>query len=248
MYPLIIVEDDDNIRSGLVHLFPWKETGFHVTGDYSNGLAAWEHIKEHPDTCTVLCDVRMPVMDGLELARLVNENYPSVSVILISGYQDFNYAKQALLYHVRDFLVKPIRHSALMLSLYKTKDELDKKHLTTLTDVLPNQYYSQILRCVKNYMLENLRTATLEEAAYTVHLSSSYLSRLFKSQTGISFSEYLLKKRMEHACILLNNPTNKVYEISDTIGYDSPKNFSRAFKNYYQMTPKEFREKGGYLP
>ena len=92
--------------------------------------------------------------------------------------------------------------------------------------------------------MDHLRTATLEEAAALAHLSSSYLSRLFKNQTGLSFSEYLLQRRMERSLILLNDSRNKIYEISDAIGYDNPKNFSRAFRSYYQMSPKEYREKG----
>ena len=60
----------------------------------------------------------------------------------------------------------------------------------------------------------------------------------------MSFSDYVLKKRMERACVLLSDPRNKVYEVSDAVGYDNPKNFSRAFRSYFHMSPKEFREKG----
>ena len=249
MYSLIIAEDDDNIRSGLVHLFPWEDAGFTVTGDFSNGLSAWNYIKEHPDTCAVLSDIRMPVMDGLELTQLVYENFPDIGVFLISGFQDFAYAQTALRYHVRDFLVKPIRHQTLMLAFLKLKEELDKARGQSDTEFPgesehANQYYEQIIRSVKSYVMDHLRTATLEEAAALAHLSSSYLSRLFKNQTGLSFSEYLLQKRMERSLILLNDPRNKIYEISDAIGYDNPKNFSRAFRSYYKMSPKEYREKG----
>ena len=94
----------------------------------------------------------------------------------------------------------------------------------------------------------SLRTATLEEAAFLTHLSSSYLSRLFRGQTGQSFSDYLLQKRMERACSMLTDARHKIYEISDAIGYDNPKNFSRAFRNYYHLSPREYREGGGKLP
>lgn len=247
MYSLIIVENDDNIRSGIVNLFPWDETGFVVTGDFSDGFAAWDYIKEHPNTYAVLSDVRMPVIDGIALSQLIYENYPNINVILFSGYRDFTYAQQALRYNVRDFLVKPIRHSVLMLSFLKLKDELDKQNAVAADQTSTNQYYEQIIRSVKSYIMDNLRTISLDEAAVLVHLSSSYLSRLFKSHTGHSFSDYVLKKRMERACVLLKDVRNKIYEISDELGYDSPKNFSRAFKNYYNVTPKEFREKGGLV-
>lgn len=247
MYSLIIVEDDDNIRSGLVHLFPWEDSGFVVVKDFSNGQTAWNYLKEHPDTTAVLTDIRMPVMDGLELTKRIYENFPSIQVFLISGYQDFTYAQSALRYNVRDFLIKPIRHHSLMLAFLKLKDELGRQGAAPFMPEASNQYYEQIIRVVKAYVMDNLRSATLEEAACLAHLSSSYLSRLFKSQTSFSFSEYLLKKRMERACILLSDARNKIYEISDAIGYDNPKNFSRAFRNYYHMSPKEYRERGGEL-
>lgn len=248
MYSLIIVEDDDNIRSGLVHLFPWEDSGFTVAGDFSNGQTAWNYLKEHPDTTAVLTDVRMPVMDGLELAQKIFENLPSIHVYLISGFQDFIYAQTALRYNVRDFLVKPLRHQSLMLAFLKLKEELDKAGVPSPEPERANQYYDQIIRMVKVYVMDNLRTATLEEAAVLSHLSGSYLSRLFKSQTSLSFSEYLLAKRMERACVLLGDARNRIYEVSDAIGYDNPKNFSRAFRSYYNMSPKEYRERGGELP
>ncbi|RZT02789.1 AraC family two component transcriptional regulator [Cuneatibacter caecimuris] len=248
MYSLIIAEDDDNIRSGLVHLFPWEETGFTVIRDFSNGQAAWNYIKEHPDTTAVLTDVRMPVMDGLELTRRLFENFPDIQVFLISGYQDFTYAQTALRYHVRDFLVKPLRHHMLMLTFLKLKEELDRICAPASETERSNQYYDQIIRAVKAYVMDHLRTATLEEAAFLTHLSSSYLSRLFRGQTGQSFSDYLLQKRMERACSMLTDARHKIYEISDAIGYDNPKNFSRAFRNYYHLSPREYREGGGKLP
>ena len=101
---------------------------------------------------------------------------------------------------------------------------------------------------MKAYVMDHLRTATLEEAAFLTHLSSSYLSRLFRGQTGQSFSDYLLQKRMERACSMLTDARHKIYEISDAIGYDNPKNFSRAFRNYYHLSPREYREGGGKLP
>lgn len=245
MYSLIIVEDDDNIRNGLVHLFPWENCGFYIAGDFSNGSQAWRFLEENPQINAVMTDIRMSVMDGLELAHRIYEQLPKIAVFFLSGFQDFEYAQQAIRYNVKDFFVKPVRHQDLMLSFLKLKEELDRQNFPSQTPALENQYYEQIIRMVKIYVTEHLRNATLEEAAVKAHLSSSYLSRLFKTECHISFSEYVLQKRMEHACLLLNNPRNKIYEISDAIGYDNPKNFSRAFKNYYNLSPKEFREKRG---
>lgn len=247
MYSLIIVEDDDSIRSGLVHLFPWEDCGFTIAGDFSNGKNAWKFLQEHSEINAVLTDVQMPVMDGLELAKLIYEQMPATAVFLISGFQEFSYAQRAIQYNVRDFLIKPVRHQTLMLTFLKWKEELDKAGMSdgqNIETAPGNQYYEQMIRMVKAYVTDNLKTASLEEAAVMTHLSSSYLSRLFKSQCDLSFSDFLLKKRMEQACVLLSDPRNKIYEVSDAIGYDNPKNFSRAFRSYYHQSPKDFREKG----
>ena len=90
---------------------------------------------------------------------------------------------------------------------------------------------------MQQYLKENYRTATLEEAAAKVSLSPAYLSRVFKDKSGEGFSELLLRTRMEKACELLADIQYKSYDIAYYVGYDNPKNFSRAFKSYYGVTP-----------
>jgi YesN/AraC family two-component response regulator len=94
---------------------------------------------------------------------------------------------------------------------------------------------------VKQYIYDNYKEASLEEAAVLVNLSPSYLSKIFKDKCGLGFSEHLVKTRMEKACELLNDIQYKTYDIAYYIGYDNPKNFSRAFKAYFGMTPTEYR-------
>lgn len=75
-----------------------------------------------------------------------------------------------------------------------------------------------------------------------VSLSPNYLSRIFKRKKGMNFSEFLLEVKMETAAKLLRDVTKKTYEIAAEVGYDNPKNFTRAFKQYCGRTPREFRE------
>ena len=94
---------------------------------------------------------------------------------------------------------------------------------------------------VKNYIKSDYKTATLEEAASLVHYSPAYLSSAFKTDTGVSFSRYLLQVRMEQAMRMLSDRSVKFYEIADAVGYLNPKNLTRNFKEYYGITPQEFR-------
>lgn len=91
------------------------------------------------------------------------------------------------------------------------------------------------------YMEDHLADATLEGAASQIHLSTDYLSRLFRKKTGISFSEYLLNARMKEAGALMKQIHLSIGEIASRLGYKNPKNFTRAFRNYYGMAPTEYR-------
>ena len=108
---------------------------------------------------------------------------------------------------------------------------------------LPYHQWGELfsIKEVKEYIKENYKEASLENAAVRVSLSPSYLSRIFKEKCGMGFSDYLTKTRMEKACELLGDIKYKSYDIAYYIGYDNPKNFSRAFKAYFGMTPKEYR-------
>lgn len=243
MYDLIIVEDEDNVREGLCHLFPWANINFQIVGEFANGLDALKFI-ETSKVDAVLSDICLPVMDGIELAQKIRALDRSISVIFLTSHRDFKYAQQAVKSGVKDFLLKPVKYNDLMLSFLSIREELDEKYKPS-DDVdisALSVHDDKIVLNVKKYIASNIQTATLEDAAVAVSLSSGYLSRFFKEKTGKTFSEYLTGIKMEMAAALLMKAQYRTYEISDMIGYDSPRNFTRAFKKYYGTTPREYRE------
>ena len=107
MYKVILVDDEFLMRDSISRNTKWNECGFELCGTAENGKEAIELLeKELPDL--ILTDIYMPVMDGLGLSAYVHENHPEMKVIIISGYDDFEYAKRALKYEVADYLFKPI--------------------------------------------------------------------------------------------------------------------------------------------
>ncbi|NSW91104.1 MAG: response regulator [Firmicutes bacterium] len=249
MYTLIIVEDEDNIRQGLTYLVPWEDFNFHVVGEFSNGREALSFIETNR-VDAVLTDIRLPIMDGIELAQTIQLRRLDVIVVFLTGYRDFEYAQKAVKCGVKDFLIKPVKYKELALTFLNIRESLDARNKNQsesnilYDDRKGNTYYDRIIVTVKEYVSENIQSVTLEDASIAVNLSSGYLSRLFKEKTGMTFSEYVIKEKMKQAAILLKSTDYKTYEIADMVGYDSPRNFSRAFKQYYNMTPTEFRERG----
>ncbi|RHP34853.1 response regulator transcription factor [Lachnotalea sp. AF33-28] len=251
MYRLLIIDDEEKIREGIANLFPWNNIGFEIAGEYSNGEDALEYIAAHP-VDVVFTDICMPVMDGICLSSILMEK--NIKVVYFSSYQNFEYAQSALRNQVVDYLVKPIKYDELVSCFERVKKMLDGERRFSSVSEQPapdnaadETYYQAIIRTVTDYLKENYREAALEEAAALVSLSPSYLSRLFTEKTGRHFTDHLLQIRMEKALAMMKDISYRQYEIAYRIGYDNPKNFSRAFKAYYGVTPQEYRNNPGIL-
>lgn len=193
MYKLIIIDDEEKIASGMAQLFPWQNIGFEVVQVFTSARKALQYIAENP-VDVVLTDIEMPDMNGLELSHRLME-YPNIQKIFFSSYSNYEYFRAALQNGVADYLMKPVAYSALLECFEKVKARLDAR--SAVQETAPMAYYDQIVYDVQQYLKDNYRTATLEEAAAKVSLSPAYLSRVFKEKSGTSFSELLLKTRME---------------------------------------------------
>lgn len=241
MYQVIIIDDEAKIRSGLVNLFPWSQLGFEVAGCFANGKEAYEFILgNHVDL--ILSDIRMPIMDGLELSEKLSSKR-KVRIIFFSGYQDFDYVRRALRSGAIDYLLKPVKYEDLVDCLTKIRENLNiENHRSPAPEEENLSYYEKLIGMVKNYLDTNYQNATLEQAARLVELSPNYLSKVMKEHSDLSFSNYLLKTRMDNAARMLKDIGYKQYEIAYRVGYDNPKNFSRAFHQYFHMTPSQYRQ------
>lgn len=249
MYSLVIVDDESNIRKGLAQHYPWDELGFEVVGGFPNGKVALGYLREHP-VDVILSDVRMPVMNGIELARSIREEKLHTTIIFLSGYAEFEYAQQALNYHVRNYILKPAKHDEIVKVFQTVKQELDaggvddsggERETGEAHTESGSGYYDKIIEGVEEYVDQNIKNATLKGAAHHVSISPNYLSKVFKQHTGKNFSDFLLEKKMEKSKEMMADINLKIYHISSAIGYNNPKNFSRAFKQYHGVSPREYR-------
>ncbi|MCL2864890.1 MAG: response regulator [Lachnospiraceae bacterium] len=237
MYQLLIVDDEKKILEGISEIFPWNNIGFEVVGKFTKAKAALAFLENHP-VDVVMTDISMPDMNGLELAKALKK-YPDLIIVIFSSYSDYQYMREAITLEIQDYLLKPINYDKLSSCFEKIKTLLDEKFsINRNTD---GSYYGKILKKVDDYLSNHFRDGSLIEAAELVGLSPNYLSKIYKENKGVSFSESLTKIRMQQAGEMLNDPTHKSYEIAYYVGYDSPKNFTRAFKSYYKVTPRDYR-------
>lgn len=240
-YKIIIADDEPRIREGLINLFPWSSLGFEIAADFSNGQEVLNYLKDHDNVDVILTDIQMPVMDGIGLSARLMEHH--TKVICFSSFQNFDYAQSAIRNHVYDYLIKPIKYEDLVSCFERLKKDLDAERGNSGAPSLSSvSAPDSVIPAVVSYIESNYQDCTLEEAASMVFLTPSYLSSLFHKKQGITFSDYLQQVRMARACELLRDPEIRQYQIAALVGYDNPKNFTRAFKAYYQMTPQAYRQ------
>ena len=125
MYKLIFVDDEDIVREGITSRIPWGENGFKLAGVFGDGRAALDFVQEN-EVDVILSDISMPRMDGLTLSREIADSHPRIQVLLLTGFEEFEYAQEAVHHRVKEFLLKPITAEELGNVLERTKGELDR--------------------------------------------------------------------------------------------------------------------------
>lgn len=126
MLKVFLVEDESVIRDGLRDNIPWQQYGFQFVGEAADGEMALPLIrKTRPDV--LITDIKMPFMDGLSLSRIVSKEFPKTKIVIISGYDDFEYARQAIEVGVDQFLLKPITRLMLKKTLFELKEKIEQE-------------------------------------------------------------------------------------------------------------------------
>ena len=126
MYKLMLVDDEDEVREGIVATVDFERCGFTLCAQATGAIDALEKAAQfQPDV--VFTDVHMPYMDGMEMISRLQEMYPTMKYIVLSGYDDFIYVKQALQRQVMDYLLKPLSAQGIMKVLCRAKEQLDEQ-------------------------------------------------------------------------------------------------------------------------
>lgn len=256
----MVIEDEQLVRRGLILTTPWRDYGYEVVGEAENGLEGCRLAQEiRPDL--IITDIRMPGMDGLEFIQQIQDKVDA-EILIISGYNEFDYAKKAMKLGVKDYLLKPIDDQELEEVLKRVASDIRNKKIHQKVEANLSQVGDSKVMLFKEYLLKNemkVREKYVQEAieyidihfaeeisikdvSEQLKISESYLTRLFKTETGHTFIEYLTNYRIGKAIELLKDKSIKVYEVASMVGYSDSRYFSVLFKKYVGLTPSEFKD------
>ncbi|MGL4738749.1 MAG: response regulator [Cellulosilyticaceae bacterium] len=151
-YKILLVDDEEEIRRGIIRRIKWQELGFEVVGEAENGVEALDQIERYtPDV--VVTDIKMPFMDGIRLAENIHDRYPTTKVIILSGFDDFEYAREALKLGVMRYILKPINSYEMHELLREVKAKLDDEIASKQNVDLLRQNYKKSLPLLKERFL-----------------------------------------------------------------------------------------------
>ena len=257
MLTALIVEDESLMREYLMMNLNNIHNQWVAAACARDGIEATALLNEqHFDL--VITDIKMPRMGGLELATHISSNIPNTDIILLTGYDEFNFARTAIRIGVADYLLKPLRdgelHSILDRLASKrnnsdmngdlTKNITLQSQAAVKSDVVagnPNILIQRVRNYIERHYCEQI---SLSEVADLMDVNPTYLSSIFESEQGVSYSKYVLRLRIERAALLLRtHPVGNISDIATDVGYLSAKHFISVFKKYYGMTPSEFRSR-----
>lgn len=252
---MLIVDDEPIISQGLRFTIPWDTYDVEIIGEAEDGREALDMLAQQ-QVDIVLTDVRMPEMDGIQLAKTIQEQMPRTRVIIISGYEEFEYAREALRYGVRDYLLKPVDIDQLLEKVQQLKEEIIQEKETGSQETQNSwlaflqkekeEKKGWVIEKAKEYILAHFQDdLKASEVANEMHITPNYFSMIFKKEMGKSFNEYLNDLRIEKAKYLLADTSDRVFEIAKEVGYKEYKYFVQVFRKKTGMTPTDFRDDKG---
>lgn len=319
---VMLVDDERLITEGLKKMIDWDGLGLELAGEARNGRDALTLLRGTP--CDILItDLKMPVMGGLELAAEAKREYPMIEVLVLTGFDDFEYMRTSIRTGVSDYLLKPVKKTDLEHTLraltanaarrapeYPFAEEAKLRRLVLGGDVdgacvlirelfarwkasrLPEEWvlsvapklmlgvaaqtpaspaaqprtaaeaeeqlYSavraaararggdgaessveKIRRFIEEHYRENVTLRMISDALY---FNPSYISRLFKAETGQNYVDFLYEVRIRHAKKLLAETDMSIQQITEAVGFSNAKYFSRSFKLCTGMQPTQYRQ------
>ena len=262
MYKVVIIDDEPIIVEGLSRSIAWDKWDCEVVGTASSGEEGMELINQvNPDI--LFSDICMPGIDGLTMIAGIKSQHPQMEITILTGFRDFDYAQKAIRLGVTRFLLKPSKMDELeeavekMTSNLKANnimpDHLDKKAENVQDNadeasgeadenLVDSPAGSFIVNNALHYMEENyMNKLKLADVAEKCFVSQWHLSKLLNRYKEQSFSDILNNIRIEKAKEMLKDPTLRIGDVAEYVGFMDMAHFSRVFKKQVGVSANEYR-------
>lgn len=245
MLKLLVVDDELVILQGILKILREGKTPFTRIESAIDAFEALSVLSDFsPDL--IITDINMPEKNGLEFIKEVKERKICNRFIILTGYDQFSYAKQAIRFQVIDYLLKPIDKIELLTLLKRVAKEIieETDRQVRRDQREPEREGSNHVEKIMNYIQKNYQQdLSLDQFSELTNLHPSYISYLFKNETGVSLIQYLQEYRMKKAKeLIVNHRSLPVHTIANQVGYENPQHFMKVFKKVVGCTPGSFRE------
>lgn len=245
-YKVVLVDDEQTIIEGFKKLIDWEKSGFEIAGEANDGAMAEKLMLDlRPDLAIV--DINIPILSGLELIREVSKKLPETVFLIISGYDEFKYMREALHLRVTDYILKPVDFKEFSKLLLQIRMNLLEKNRIRIRpggqeaagDKTGEDMIQQMVLYINGHLAEDI---TLKRLADEFHMNSSYVSQFFKNNTGMNYREYLTFLRINRAKELLTATKISICEISSQVGFRDYRVFTKVFKKREGVLPSQYRK------
>lgn len=257
---ILIVDDEPRSREGMKRILDTWADGTIEIVSAEDGTSALELIAER-EIHLVITDIHMPEMNGLLMVRELKDKLQLQPVVIIcSGYSEFDYAQEAITLGVVNYLLKPVKKQKLIEAVEQALEIEERRRRAGMMEkiadekLIPSRQEGQFglsgspIQEAIDYMEKHIHLPlSLREVADHVHLNASYFSVLFKEKTGLTYSEYVTRSRLQAAKRLLVSTPHSVNDIAEQVGYRTTKYFITLFKTREGLTPSQYRKQNQAL-
>lgn len=241
-YNVLLVEDEKLLMQSLSRHIDALDAGFKVVRQAANGEEALKYLKSE-NIHLVLTDIRMPVMDGLTLAKRIHEQYPNTLTIILTGYADFSYAQEAIKQGIFDYMLKPVVQEDLENALGRARLQLQKFFELQEDPSLVGKHAEEIVDYTVLYMRQHyMDDIDISSFSANMGFTSAYLTKIFNRYKGATPLKYLTDIRIHEAKQLLTDTSLPIREVGEKVGYPDQFHFSKTFRKLTGFNPSSYRK------
>jgi two-component system, response regulator YesN len=249
MYRVVIIDDEPIIVEGISRMISWDQFQCKITATANDGIEGADIIREYRPHI-VITDIAMPDLDGLSMIAGLKSEFPDMEISILTGYRKFEYAQKAVNLGVTRFILKPSSMEEIMEAITTMVTNLRVRNILPDQEEAYDHEHEKYDNEASNFIVNNAikyieknfaHKITLSEVAEKTYVSQWHLSKLLNRNLGQNFSEILNNIRIKEAQKLLKNPSLRIGDIAERVGFVDMAHFSRVFKKNIGISANEYR-------